>query len=585
MRQSDTASDARKRWSARDKQTDESPWTVGVAASFTAEPFEPYVGAALAQAGVANPAIAFADYNQISQICLNPSAYLQESDVVVFLWRIEDLFEESLLRCLEEMHVEAHRDELISAAGDLGALIGNYCDESGKPVVVSTPPLPVGFGIDHNDSSTSAPLRQVRHAVEVAFLTGVSAASSPPTIFDLCGLQTSFGVEPSFDSPKWLLYHQPYSVEFLHHAGTSLAHCLVSLSRPSPKVLALDCDNTLWGGIVGEDGIGGIDIGQSFPGSAFREFQLVARRLQREGILLAIVSKNNAADVEEVFENHDEMVLQPDDIAAWRVNWEPKPDNLRSIAEELNLGLDSFVFVDDSDHEISAVRSQLPEVVCLQVPEDEADLPELIAQFGLFQFRRQSAEDRSRTTMMLQEKQRSEATESMSKEDFQKSLALEVEIFAVGDEHIGRVAQLTNKTNQFNLTTVRRTEADIASLVAADDRHVFGLRVSDRFGDYGLVGVSILEDLGENWDVDTLLMSCRVLGRGVETALISHLVDFAAEHGASSVVGRYEPTLKNAQVADLYPKHGFSETDEDGTFTIDAAEPPAAPDFLTIKTC
>lgn len=580
-----TAREARQRWTDRPDIADGNGWTVGIAASFTAEPVEPYVGSAMLDAGIASPTVEFADYNQISQICLSPDAYLQASDVVVFLWRIEDLFEEALLHCLEEMHDETHVDQLITSASDLGTLIGGYCDEVGKPVVVSTPPLPVGFGIDHEDSSSSGPLRRLRQSVESAFLAGVNSASSPPLVFDLCGLQTTFGVQRSFDAMKWLLYHQPFDVNFWHEIGASLAKALVSLSKPSPKVLALDCDGTLWGGIIGEDGIGGIEIGQSFPGSAFREFQLVARRLQREGILLAIVSKNNAADVDEVFDNHDEMILSRSDIAAWRVNWEPKPDNLRSIAEELNLGLDSFVFVDDSSHEISAVQSQLPEVVSLQVPEDSEELPDLLAESGHFRFRRQSAEDRSRTTMMLQEKERKSATQSLSKEEFQASLALQVEIFVPQDEHVGRVAQLTNKTNQFNLTTIRRTEADIAGLLAAEDRHVYALRVSDRFGDYGLVGVAVLEDNGPEWAIDTLLMSCRVLGRGVETALISHLVKTAADGGAERVLGRYEETPKNAQVADLYTRHGFATADETGTFVADPTEPPTPPSYLTVTSC
>lgn len=580
-----TARDARQLWTDRSTSSVDSTFTVGIAASFTAEPIEPYVGAGLLDSGVVAPTIEFADYNQISQICLSPDAYLQNSDVVVFLWRIEDLFEDALLRCLEDMQDESHAEQLIASAADLGALIGGYCDEVGKPVVVSTPSLPVGFGIDHLDSSASGPLRRLRQSVESAFLVGVNSATTPPLVFDLCGLQTAFGVERSFDAMKWLLYHQPFDVSFWHEVGASLAAALVSLSRPGPKVLALDCDGTLWGGIVGEDGIGGIEIGQSFPGSAFREFQLVAQRIQREGVLLVIVSKNNHDDVIEVFENHDEMVLKPNDIAAWRVNWDPKPDNLRSLAEELNLGLDSFVFVDDSNHEISAVRTQIPEVISLQVPEDPEELPDLLAASGHFRFRRQSAEDRSRTTMMLQEKERTLATQSLSKEEFQASLALQVEIFAVQDEHVGRVAQLTNKTNQFNLTTIRRTEADIAALLAADDRHVFAIRVSDRFGDYGLVGVAVLEDEGDEWAIETFLMSCRVLGRGVETALISHLVQVAANGGASTVVGRYESTPKNGQVASLYSSHGFAETTEPGSFTIDPANPPTPPAYLTVTTC
>jgi len=580
-----SAGHARKVWT--DANADKRPPTVriGVAASFTAEPVEPYLGSALIASGIAAPAIEFADYNQISQICLAPGSHFADADVVVFLWRIEDLFEELVLHCLSDPSDIASRTQLLEAAGQLGALIAGYCTDVDKAVVVSTPPLPVGYGIDHLDSSSTVPLRALRQDVEASFSARLAASPSPATLFDLCGIQSALGVQTAFDAPKWLLYHQPFGVDMWFGLGSSLGQSIAALSGPQPKVLALDCDNTLWGGIIGEDGIGGIEIGQSFPGSAFREFQLMAQRLKQQGVLLAIVSKNNAGDVDEVFDNHDGMVLRSEDVAAWRVNWEPKPDNLISIADELNLGLDSFVFVDDSDHEIAAVRAQLPEVACLQVPEDPADFPALIADSGLFRFRRTSDEDRQRTAMMLEAKQRATATQSMSKQDFLASLDLQVDIFAAGQEHIGRVAQLTNKTNQFNLTTIRRTDADIAKLVDATDRHVLALRVSDRFGDYGLVGVAILAEGDAVWEIDTLLMSCRVLGRGVETAMISFLMGFASERGAESIIGRYSPTAKNGQVAGLFHDHGFVNGGEAGAFILATSDIPDVPLHLTVNAC
>jgi FkbH-like protein len=293
-------------------------------------------------------------------------------------------------------------------------------------------------------------------------------------------------------------------------------------------------------------------------------------------VLLAMASKNNHDDVLEVFRTHDDMVLSVEDIAIWRVNWGPKSQNIREIAAELNIGEDALVLIDDSHYELAEVQASLPHVRCLQVPEEIAELPGLIAGSGLFRNMRVSAEDLQRTEMILSEQARKDQGSSMTREEFLTSLGLVVDYFEVADEHVGRVAQLTNKTNQFNLTTVRRSEADVRTLLASNDHLVRAIRVSDKFGDYGLVGVAVLQRLDDTWDIETLLMSCRVLGRGIETAFIARLAEDVVAAGGERITARYVPTAKNVIVADLYARHGFRD-EGTGRFAAPACAVTAAP--------
>jgi FkbH-like protein len=264
------------------------------------------------------------------------------------------------------------------------------------------------------------------------------------------------------------------------------------------------------------------------------------------------------------------MVLSGDDITTWRVNWEPKPENIASIITELNIGADSVVFVDDSPTEALEVESRIDAVRALLVPEELADLPSLLASSGLFRGLRASEEDRIRTEMMRTEATRRRAAETTDRDGFLASLELRVSFGAVTESDIARVAQLTQKTNQFNLTTIRRDEREVRDLIAAPAAHVYAIRVSDRFGDYGLVGVAVV-DVGAVWTVESLLLSCRVLGRGVETAFLAAIVDAARAGGANAVAGRFVPTRKNEQVADFYPRHSFAPRDEPGTFALELA--------------
>jgi FkbH-like protein len=550
---------------ARDARPDVS---VGVAASFTAEPLEAQIGAALLDAGFADPDIRFAEYNQLHQVCLEPSATLGDGlDFVILLWRIEDVFERQF-----GVYLAGDDDAGATICNDvaqLAELVRRADASSPATVIASTPPHPAGWGVDLRDPTTSIRVGSLHRDVMSTWLDALGEAPAVPLV-DLDALQRHAGQARIFDAPKWAMYRQPYRGEFWQLLGAQLADEILRHRSAPPKCIIVDCDNTLWGGVVGEDGVGGLELGDAFPGRAFQEFQAQLRRLAAQGVMIAVVSKNNEADVLDVFESHDGMVLGAGDVTAWRVNWEPKPENIASIVSELNIGADSVVFIDDNPVEILEVSKRVPGVRCLLVPAELAELPDLVADSGLFRGLRASSEDRKRTEMMQSEAMRRDVSQTMDREDFLASLELRVSFLPSADADVARVSQLTLKTNQFNLTTVRRDEKEIRDLLAAPTAEVYAIRVADRFGDYGIVGVAIAEICADAWSIDTFLLSCRVLGRGVETAFLSAVASEAARQGALRLIGHYAPTRKNGQVADFYIDHDFTPVaTEPASFALD----------------
>ncbi len=353
-------------------------------------------------------------------------------------------------------------------------------------------------------------------------------------------------------------------------------------TRAAPKVLVLDCDNTLWSGTAVDDGIGGLQAGDAFPGSAYRSFQMAARRLRHRGVLLALASKNDPETVVRAFDEVDGMVLTDDDIAGRRVSWQPKPQGIAELANEFNLGLDSFVFVDDSPFEIGSVDEQLPAVRTLLVPDDIEELPDLLAESGWFRNMRVTDDDRERTARIRAQSGREQAATTMTQSEFLDSLGLTVRRIEVGPSDLTRVTQLVNKTNQFNLTTRRRSEAEISDLVDREDAVVLAYAADDRFGEYGIIGVVVAIRTDDHWTLDTVLMSCRVLGRGVETAMVADAIGVARTVVDLPVHGRYVATDRNGMVADLLADHGFDPTDRPGEFVLPAGRALSVPGHIEV---
>jgi FkbH-like protein len=526
---------------------------IGITASFTPQLLiRPMLEAAPGDARVVT-----ADFNQVHQTLMDVSSSFEEMpDRLVVLWRVEDIFASAFTGWVIEA---GDHTGLLEDVRQLGALVAQAAGDGGPPLVVGIPPVPELAWLDPLDTRSSVRITVLHGQVVEAFLAGIGSA--PVTLVDLAALIRVHGAEHAYDTRNDLMYHQPFSSEFARVLGTLIGDALSAIGRPVPKVLAVDADNTLWGGIVGEDGADGIAIGDSFPANAFRALQQGLVYQAAHGALLAMVSKNNQADVDEVFARRSaDMVLAERHLAAGRVDWNSKADNLQSIAEELNLGLDSFVFIDDNDVELDEVRQRLPGVEVVKVSDEPADIARLTGSLTAFRFARVSQEDRERTAMVQVEADRkAAASQTVSHEEFLQSLELTVRVFRPAGAQVGRVTQLINKTNQFNLTTIRRDESAVLQLISSDAHRVYAAEVSDRFGGYGLVAVAVVDCATDDWELDTFLMSCRVLRRGVEDAVVQVIADDAVAAGARTLRGRYLPTAKNSQVSTFYSDRGFRE--------------------------
>lgn len=391
------------------------------------------------------------------------------------------------------------------------------------------------------------------------------------------------------DPRLWFLARMGISAGALGALSQEYMRFIKALKGQTRKCLVLDLDNTLWGGVVGEDGSHGIALGQEAPGNAFSTFQQAILNLWKRGIILALNSKNNEADALEVLERHPDMILRPQHFAAMRINWMDKVSNLESIAAELNIGLDSMVFVDDNPAECALVRARLPQVLTLELPRDPARYPSVLLRLTDFDLLSLTEEDRSRGQLYAQRRERSawEAHHADNLDDYLSELGLTVDVAMADEFALPRVAQLIGKTNQFNLTTRRYTEAEVRAFAASTDYEVYCARVRDRFGDHGLVGTAIIAHEGATWIIDTLLLSCRVLGRGVETAFLSALASTARDSGARVLRGLYVPTAKNTPARGFYTRHGFSLTAEsNGTQQWDLclqAGDVTTPAWLTLR--
>jgi FkbH-like protein len=388
-----------------------------------------------------------------------------------------------------------------------------------------------------------------------------------PPYLHLCDLEFlshRLGGIASRDARSWFESKQPGSPALIVALAREVVHLIGSLRRAAKKVLVLDLDNTLWGGVVADDGLEGIELGDTSPrGEAFKAFQKYIASLKPRGVLLAVASKNDYAKAAEVFEKHPEMVLRLDDLVSLKINWDPKSDNIRQMAAELNLGLDSFVFVDDNPAEIEIVRQFAPEVSTILLGPDPSEYVAQLQDCRWFERHSITAEDIERTSQYQSEVRRKEFQANVTDMgSYLDSLGMEGTLTEFTAVDVPRLSQLINKSNQFNLTTHRRTEADVLAVMRDPAYIGYSMRLKDRFGDHGLISIVIGQVKDGTMEIDTWLMSCRVLKRQVEEEVLNELARLAARHGCSRLRGTYLPTAKNEMVRDFYSRIGFTLTSE-----------------------
>jgi FkbH-like protein len=384
-------------------------------------------------------------------------------------------------------------------------------------------------------------------------------------INDIHHLSARIGLDQWFDREYWFSYKMAVAPAANVHLAHQVAKLVRAILGRTRKCLVLDLDNTLWGGVIGDDGVDRIVLGQeSARGEAFTAFQQHCAQLAERGILLAVASKNEEANARQGF-SHRDMVLKLDQIAAFKANWDPKPGNIAAIAKELNIGVDSLAFIDDNPAERALVSGQLQSVAVPDAGEDVGRFAEFLDREGYFEVCRLTRDDAERGRFYSENKVRAELESKFADYgDFLSSLDMKAEIGAFAPPYLDRIAQLTNKTNQFNLTTKRCTLAEIEAMASDPDYITLYGRLADRFGDNGLVTVVSGRIAGDSLEIDLWLMSCRVLKRDMENAMLDALIERARERGVTRIVGSYLPTAKNAMVADHYGKLGFTRLLDSG---------------------
>jgi FkbH-like protein len=515
--------------------TNRTQWSIAVTATFTAEPMQEPLEFWMQELGFPCQ-IEFAPYNQVFQQLLDPASLLARNPVGlnVVLLRLEDWWRgtgelEGAASEPQRRHqrLEGHGNDLLAALKAAAGL-------SSVPYLLCFCPASQWVKTDAVLADSFSRLEQ-RIAASLKDVNGIHVVTQSESD----ALYPVFNYE---DRQADELGHVPYTREWFHALGTLIARRFYSLHAPPYKVIALDCDQTLWRGICGEDGPQGVKVDAA--GRRLQEFVIAQRDA---GMVICLCSKNNEEDVWRVFEQNPGMLLRREHLAGWRINWQPKSENLRSLAQELQLGLDSFIFLDDSGLECAEVEARCPEVLTLHLPEPEAELSRFLSHIWAFDHLKITAEDRQRAELYAQNAQREELRkQAPTLENFLAGLELNVEIAPMAKADVARVAQLTQRTNQFNFTTVRRSESEVESLRQGGKVEWLTVRVRDRFGDYGLVGAVMFTCQSGTLEVENLMLSCRALGRRVEHRMLSYLDDLAQRRGLEQVRIKFALTPKNS---------------------------------------
>lgn len=546
---------------ARELGTDaesRQPLRVAFLSTCTLEFVRPFLIVEGARAGFALTPT-FGPFGQIEQQIVDPSSSLHAAtpDAIVMVLRPEDISPDAAFRPSPrgDAPVRAKLKELVARIGEA---VERLRATSAAPILVANfaePPVaPLGPFEANVPDSLALALAEANGALRER-LAGIPNA----IVWDLAGLVRHVGSATWRDDRLWAMARVPVAVAHQPALAAHLVRTLRATQRPPAKCIVLDLDNTLWGGVIGDDGLSGIQLGDDYPGNAFKSFQRALLALADRGILLAVASKNDHAVAEEAFRRHPEMLIRWEDLAATQINWGPKSVGIRAIARELNIGSDQLVFFDDNPVERAEVQLGAPEVLVADVPTDPLRYVEALGALPWFDQIAVSDEDRRRTELYRQRREAADAEQSFATvEDFLASLEMTAQVGGWSAETRARIVQLIGKTNQFNLTTRRYSEADLEAGATDPHQAIAWIRVADRFGDQGLIGVAILRVTADVGVVDTFLMSCRVMNRRVEHALMSVIADHARRLGCRELRGQYIPTAKNGMVREFYPSLGFT---------------------------
>jgi FkbH-like protein len=469
---------------------------------------------------------------------------------------------------LGELALEDSEERVTTAVQNLETVIdGLRANNASSALILQTlavPPLPIFGGYDSRVRGTphAMILELNRRIFDLADRQGTY-------VLDIAGLATRIGTDRWFDPVKWHAFKLPFASDCTEIYAETLGRLLGAIRGKTKKCLVLDLDNTCWGGVIGDDGLEGIKIGQGSPlGEAFLSVQRMANELRQRGIILAVSSKNNDETARQPFREHPDMLLAEDHIAVFQANWTDKPSNLEAIAQTLNIGVDTLVLLDDNPAERAQVRAALPMVGVPELPADPSWYPSYLAAAGYFEAVAYSREDSLRAASYAADAKRAEVRSKVRDlGDYLAALKMVIHFSPFDATGRQRISQLINKSNQFNLTTRRYSESEVATLEGDPSAYTLQVRLTDTLGDLGMIAVVICRENVEEgercWDIDTWLMSCRVLGRKVEEAMLAEIAAEARRRGISRLNGKYLATAKNGMVRDHYLKLGFLLTGEE----------------------
>jgi FkbH-like protein len=556
-----------------------TPYRLAILSNSTTDFFPPVLTATAARHGLALECMA-ASYGQVMQESLDPSSWLNTSGSDAVLIAVD--WRGIPLRFTPGNAAEARAaaDEALRYLGEITAGI----QRNSKAIcILQTLPAPAERLFGSLDRALPGAPRHVVDAVN----SGIAelAQHSGCVLLDIAGLAETVGLANWHSPSEWNMAKVPFAQTLLPLYADHVCRLLGALRGKSRRCLVLDLDNTLWGGVIGDDGLKGIQIAQGDPlGEAFLDFQRYALSLRERGIVLAVSSKNEDATARLPFREHAEMILREEHFAVFQANWSDKATNLQAIADELALGIDSLVFADDNPFERELVRGKLPMVAVPEMPADPSLYARTLSAAGYFEAGVFSEEDLRRAAYYDGNARRASLQkQSGDIREYLASLQMEIAFQPFDETGRARIAQLINKSNQFNLTTRRYTEAEVAQMEADGSCFTLQIRLADKFGDNGMIGAIVCRAAGDTWEIDTWLMSCRVLGRCVEQMVLRELMFRAAARSIGTIVGVYRPTDRNKLVEQHYAKLGFTLADQspDGstTWRLDVAgvPPEAAP--------
>lgn len=496
------------------------------------------------------------EYNQVDRQLLDPTSdlYSFNPDILIVFQSTHKLCEHHSLLTVEQQGALAD-----NRLDFLTTICNNPFLSNKKIIYFNYPEIEDSVFGSYSNKVSSSFTYQVRKLNYE--LMNLSQQYANLFICDIAGLQNKLGRDMMFASNVYVSTEMVLGLDVLPYVASRVVDIVGAVRGQFKKCLILDLDNTVWGGVIGDDGVEGIQLGHGLGiGKAFTEFQMWVKKLKQRGVIICVASKNNEETAKEPFDKHPDMILKLDDIAVFMANWETKVDNIRAIQQILNIGFDSMVFLDDNPFERNMVREHIPDITVPELPEDPGEYLEYLYSLNLFETANYSGADKDRTRQYQVEAKRVSLQKTFANEaDFLKSLNMVSHVTGFTKFNTPRVAQLSQRSNQFNLRTVRYTEVDIEAMATNPKVIDLSFTLEDKFGDNGLIAVVIMKELSpDTLFIDTWFMSCRVLKRGMENFTLNTIVEQARQRGYKRIVGEYLPTMKNKMVESHYPQLGFT---------------------------